>query len=68
MQGLFVSDEELSGSCLVPRKNVLGKAGLHVIIVRAFNFFGFVPGNFCVHLILRIGTDRNKSTINSVAN
>ena len=68
VQGLSVFDEELSGSYLVPREKVLGKAGLHVLIVHAFNIFGFVLSNFCVHLILRIGTDRNKSTKNSIPN
>lgn len=58
----------MTESYLVPRENVLGKVGLGVLIVHAFNIFYFVLSNFCVHLILRIGTDRNKSTINSVTN
>lgn len=62
VQGLSVS-ELLRGSSSVPGENVQGKAGLHV---HAFNIFAL--SNFSVHLIRRIGTGRNKSTINSSTN
>lgn len=65
VQGLSVS-ELLRGSSVVPGENAQRKAGLHVLVVLAFNIF--VLSNFSVHLILRIGTGRNKSAINSVTN
>lgn len=37
-------------------------------LVHACNIFDFIHSNFCVHLNVRIGADRNKSPVNSFAN